>query len=379
VSERAASAGAGPRRGRAGFATRLLVAQVLVLVAGAMTSWFVASAVGPSLFHEHLQRAGVVHAPAEAAHVEAAFASATIISLLVALLASILMALAVTWYITRRVQRSLTAVADSASEIAGGRYGSRIPSTGLGGEFNQLAATFNQLAERLETVEITRRRLLADLAHEMRTPLATIGAYLEALEDGVRDLDDSTLAVLHSSTHRLGRLAEDISAVSRAEEGKLDIHPVPTDPRELIQAASRVAKDSYQTKGVALVAEPAVAATVSVDPERMAQVLGNLLENALRHTPRGGTVTLTCRSVDGTWVEITVTDSGEGISREHLIHVFDRFYRVDSARNRGQGGSGIGLTIARALVEVHGGRIRAYSPGRGRGAAFTVRLPVAAR
>lgn len=365
-----------PGRARPGFATRLLLAQALVLVAGAMTSWLVASAVGPGIFRDHLQRAGVAHTSAESTHVEEAFGSAMIISLLVALLASVLAALAVTWYFTRRVQRSITAVADSASEIATGRYSSRVPSPGLGGEFDQLAATFNQLADRLDNVEITRRRMLADLAHEMRTPLATLDAHLEALEDGVRDLDEATFTVLRSSTQRLVRLAQDINAVSQAEEGKLEIDLVLTDPRDLIEAANRAAHERYRTKGVDLVEDIAADAAVSVDRERMGQVFGNLLDNALRHTPKGGTVTLACRGIDDKWLEFIVRDSGEGIEPEHLTHVFDRFYRADSARSRQQGGSGIGLTITRALVEAHGGGISAHSPGRGRGATFTVRLPV---
>jgi len=289
------------------------------------------------------------------------------------------MALAVTWYFTRRVQRSINAVADAASEIATGRYHSRVPGPGLGGEFDQLAATFNQLADRLDNVEITRRRMLADLAHEMRTPLATLDAHLEALEDGVRDLDEATFAVLRSSTQRLGRLAQDINAVSQAEEGKLEINRALTDPRDLIEAAGRAALDRYRAKGVGLVEDVSATATVSVDRERMGQVLGNLLDNALRHTQQGGTVTLSCRTIDDNWVELVVRDSGEGIEPEHLAHVFDRFYRADSARNRQQGGGGIGLTITRALIEAHGGGISADSPGHGRGATFTVRLPIAAR
>ena len=361
---------AGPR-----FTTRLLVAQALVLVAGALTTWLVASAVGPAIFRDHMKRAGVSHSPAETTHVEEAFASALIISLLVALLAAVLMALLVTWYFTRRVQRSMLAVAATAAEIATGRYSSRVSSPGLGGGVDQLVDTFNQLAHRLDTTEITRRRMLADLAHEMRTPLGTLDAHLEALEDGIRELDEPTLSVLRSSTHRLGRLAQDISAVSRAEEGNLEIRPLPIDPRELIDSAGREAQDKFETKGVRLVEDVAAGTTVFADPERMVQVLGNLLDNALRHTTEGGTVTLTSRSVDKRWVEFEVQDSGEGIEPEHLANVFDRFYRADTARNREQGGSGIGLAIAKALVEAHGGGISADSPGRGRGATFTVRLP----
>ena len=276
------------RTTRRGFAKRLLSAQALVLVAGALTSWLVASTVAPAIFHTHLRRAGVAHLSTEAAHVEEAFRAALLISFGVALLASVVMALAVTWYFTRRVQRSVSAVADSASEIATGRYGSRVPNSGLGGEFDTLAATINELAQRLDAVEITRRRMLADLAHEMRTPLATLDAHLEALEDGVRALDEPTLSVLRSSTQRLGRLAQDINAVSRAEEGGLDIRPVPKKPRELTEAAVQAAGDGYRAKGVTLIDQVSTDVLVEVDPERMGQVLANLLENALRHTPSGG-------------------------------------------------------------------------------------------
>ena len=214
----------GIRRRRSGFAARLMVAQALVLVAGALTTWVVASAVGPGLFREHLTRAGDTHTSAETSHIEEAFGSALLLSVAVALLASVAAALAVSWYFSRRVQRSIDTVTAAAAGIAAGQLDTRVPSPGLGAEFDTLADGYNALAAQLETVEVTRRRLLADLAHEMRTPLATVEAHLEAVEDGVRDLDATTLAVIRSSTGRLRRLAEDISAVSRAEEGKLQIH-----------------------------------------------------------------------------------------------------------------------------------------------------------
>jgi signal transduction histidine kinase len=288
------------------------------------------------------------------------------------------MALGVTAYFTRRVQRSTAAVAESAADIASGQYGARVPSPGLGSEFDLLATTINELAERLGDVETTRRRILADLAHEMRTPLASIGAHLEAVEDGVRELDETTLAVLHSGTRRLQRLAEDISAVSQAEEGRLESRPVPTLAGTLLESAAATARDAFDAKGVELLVDAdTVAGPVLVDPQRMAQVLGNLLDNALRHTPPGGTVKLTVGQPDGRWVELEVADTGEGIDPAHLPHVFERFYRADPARARSRGGSGIGLTISRALVEAHGGRLSASSEGLGEGATFTVRLPVA--
>ena len=361
---------------RPGLAARLLVAQALVLAAGALTTWLVASAVGPRIFHNHLMKAGVPHLATEARHVEQAFGSALLLSIAIALLPAVLAALAVSWYFSRRVQRSIAQVTAASSQIAAGQYDARVPDPGLGGEFGTLAATYNALAERLGTTEAIRRRMLADLAHEMRTPLATVDAHLEAIEDGVRSMDADTLRVIRASTQRLRRLAEDIAAVSRAEEGSLDISPQAVQAAAPARAAADSARDRFDAKGVHLNTDLDTGELVLVDPERIGQVLGNLLDNALRHTRPGGTVTLSCRRQER-WVQYVVNDSGEGISGEHLGRVFDRFYRVDTARDRHRGGSGIGLSIARALVEAHGGDISVTSPGRGRGARFTVRLPVA--
>lgn len=360
-----------------GLAARLLAAQSLVLVAGAVTTWLVASSIGPGIFHEHLLRAGAGHAPSEAEHVEEAFVSALVIALLVALVISVVVALVVTWYFSRRVKRSVTAVSEAASEIAEGRYGGHVPSAGLGAEFDQLAGAVNQLARRMESVETTRRRMLADLAHEMRTPLATIDAQLEAVEDGLRSLDESTFAVLRSSTARLGRLAKDMTAVSRAEEGQLALNPLPTDPGSLVGAAYEAAREAYQAKRVALTVKVGRTPAATADAQRLGQVLGNLLDNALRHTPPGGAVTLSTASHDPRSVEIAISDTGEGITPAALDRVFDRFYRADLARTPGHGGSGIGLTISRAIVEAHGGSISASSPGAGLGATFVVQLPAA--
>jgi two-component system, OmpR family, sensor histidine kinase BaeS len=361
-------------RARPRFAARLLVAQALVLVAGALTTWLVASVVGPNIFREHLRQAGDTHTARETRHVEEAFASALLVSIALALFASVLAALAVSWYFSRRVQRSIGNVAEAASHIAAGRYDARVPDPGLGGEFTALAVTYNQLAEKLEATESTRRSLLADLAHEMRTPLATIDAHLEAVEDGVRSLDDDTLGVIRGSTGRLRRLADDMAAVSRAEEEGLDVTLRPIAAADVAAGAAEVAHDRFAAKGVHLRTELADAGQVRVDEVRIGQVLGNLLDNALRHTPAGGAVTLSCRRVDH-WVEYRVADTGQGVAAQHLPHLFDRFYRADTARDREHGGSGIGLAIAKALVEAHGGGISVASPGTGRGTTFTVRLP----
>lgn len=360
-------------RARSRFAARLLVAQALVLVAGALTTWLVASLVGPTIFTNHLREAGDDHTTEETGHLEEAFASALLVSISLALLAAVLAALAVSWYFSRRVQRSIDSVADAASQIAAGHYGARVSDPGLGGEFTTLALSYNRLAEKLETTEATRRTMLGDLAHEMRTPLATIDAHLEAVEDGIRPLDEKTLAVVRGSTGRLRRLAEDMAALSRAEEG-LHLTPALTDANTLAATAVETARDRFVASGVQLDTDLTDAGRVRVDADRMGQVLGNLLDNALRHTPAGGTVTLTCRRIED-WVEYRVADTGDGVPVEHLPHLFDRFYRADTSRDRRRGGSGIGLAIAKALVEAHGGGISVTSAGVGHGTTFTVRLP----
>lgn len=356
------------------FGTRLFLALTAVVIGCAVSAWLVASALAPGIFHDHLGQAGIDHNSSQAAHVEAAFTWAIILAWGLAVAIAVLLALAVSWYITRRVQRSLTAVTTSTAQIAAGRYDTRVSSPGLGREFDELAVTVNELARRLDATETTRRRMLADLGHEMRTPIATLDSYLEALDDGVRTLDDDTRQVLRSATHRLGRLAQDITAVSRAEEHLTRIRPVPTTTDALITTAVDAAREQYDNKGVVLHSRIDDSVAVTVDPDRLGQVLGNLLDNALRYTPEGGTVTVTSTVLDNR-VEITVSDTGEGIAPEHLDHLFDRFYRADTARDRHHGGSGIGLTITRALVEAHHGRIYAHSDGPGHGARFTIELP----
>lgn len=366
--------GRAPRR--SGFGARLLGAQALVLLAGAVTTWIVAATIGPAIFRGHLHRAGASPTTSEAGHVERAFTSSLAISISIALIAATATALAVTWYFSRRVQRSIAQVAAAAEHVAAGQYDARVNDPGLGREFAALAATSNTLAERLKTTETTRRRMLADLAHEMRTPLATVDAHLEAIEDGIRTLDDDTLDVIRLSTQRLRRLAEDISAVSRAEEGTLDMAPQPIAAADLARAAVHIFDDRFAAAGITLDTDLTTDALVLVDPDRIGQVLTNLLDNALRHTPSGGTVRIAC-STHGSSVDYVVTDSGDGIAPEHLSHVFDRFYRSDAARAREHGGSGIGLSIARALVKAHGGEITASSPGPALGAEFTIHLPSA--
>lgn len=362
---------------RRGLASRLFLAQTLVALVGAATLWLVASAAGPPIFRSHLHRAAGRVDATTSRHVEEAYRSASAVSVSVALAASLVAALAISAFVTRRIAGPVVRLARAAGDVADGRYDVRVAAPAIGTEFAALTDSFNEMAGRLEAVEATRRRLLADLAHEMRTPVATLDGYLEGLEDGVVSVDEQTLATLRIQTARLARLTEDITAVSRAEEHQLDLHPRRVRVEQLLAVAIDSVADRYAERGVTLTREAGEGLpAVEVDPDRIGQVLANLLDNALRHTPAGGSVAVSARSAaDGRTVQIRVADTGAGIPAEHLPHVFERFYRVDRARDRAHGGSGIGLAIAKALVEAHGGSITASSDGPGRGAAFTFTLP----
>lgn len=359
-----------------GIAMRLLLAQTLVLVAGAATAAIVAAIVGPPLFREHLHRAGVPHASLEQFHAEQAYSYATAISVGMALAVAALAALVVTWYFSRRLQRSIAEVSAAATAVADGRYDIRVSPAGLGEDFQTLARAFNQMAERLESVESTRRQLFGDLAHEIRTPISVLEAYLEAVEDDVTTLDQDTIAMLRDQTRRLVRFSDDFAALAKAEEGRVVAAPEWLAPGGLISTTVAAAADRYRARGVNLATRiPGDLPRLWADPQRLAQVLANLLDNALRHTPPDGHVDVAV-TADRGQLTITVSDSGDGIAAEHLPRVFERFYRVDAARDRDHGGAGIGLAIAKALVEAHGGSITAQSAGLGAGTTVTITLPI---
>lgn len=364
------------RRPRLGLGARLLGAQTLVLLTGGITTLVVAALVGPPLFREHLRRAGVSHGSDEQFHAEQAYRYATAFSTAVAVAVAALTALVVSVYFSRRLQHSVSEVSAAASALAAGHYDTRVAPAGLGADFDNLAAAFNQMAQRLGSVELTRQRMFSDLAHEIRTPVAVLEVYLQAVEDGVRVMDGETMSMLRSQADRLVRFSQDFAALARAEEAaaSLDLRLDAVAP--VVSTAVAAAADSYAAKSVALTSDlPAELPQVRWDPQRIGQVLQNLLDNALRHTPAGGRVDVRA-SADQRHLTITVSDTGDGIPAEHLPHIFDRFYRVDAARDRQHGGAGIGLAIARAFAEAHHGELTAASAGPGRGATFTLVVPI---
>lgn len=362
---------------RPGIGMRLLVAQTTVLLAGALTTWMVAAIVGPPLFRDHLRQAGVAAHSAEQHHAEEAYQYAMVAAVGGALAVSVLAAFAVSWYISRRLQRSVTEVASAATAVADGRYTVRVAPPHLGQDFDALAAAFNQMAGRLQAVDATRRHLFADLAHEIRTPVAVLEAYMEAVEDGVESLTPTTVAMLRDQTRRLVRFAQDAAALAQAEESSASMTTTDTDIAELVTTAVSAAAKRYRAKQVTLSTHlPPRVPTVSGDPQRLAQVLANLLDNALRHTPPRGHVDVRVH-IDRHQLEVSISDTGEGIPAQHLPYVFERFYRVEPERAHDNSGAGIGLAIAKALVEAHGGSITARSQGPGTGATFIITFPVA--
>lgn len=365
-----------PRPAEWPLGVRLFVAQGLVLLAALATAGGVAAIIGPTLFHEHLVDIGHSPESPEIPHIEQAYFDASTASLAVAALVATGCALAVTYYVTRRIRRPLETLSEAAKALSQGRHERVLIDPEAGPEFRNVAAAFNEMSSQLEATEQTRLRLLGDLAHELRTPLANIKAHLEAVDDKVTEWDDETRAFVLAETDHLSRLAGDLNEVSRAEEGRVRIERHNQSLADIVADVIDSHRLKYEAKRVTLRLDRRADAIVSVDAIRIGQALNNLLNNALRHTAEGGVVSLSIESDLKSTIDVRVTDNGEGITADQLPHLFDRFYRGDSARRRDAAGSGIGLTIAKALIEAHGGRLTAASAGSGQGATFTISLPI---
>ncbi len=360
---------------RRNLGAKLLVAQLLVILAGSATLVAVALEIAPPIFHDHVREALGVVPDSAMRHLDSAFGDALLISLAAAVGAAGATAAAISWLLANRIVRPIRTLAVASRRVAQGAYGERVRIAGHD-ELGALAGAFNEMAAALESTERRRHELLSDVAHELRTPVATLNGYVEGLRDGVVEPSTGTWQLLHTETARLGRLVDDLREVSLAEEHQLDLHRVSSDAQQLLEHAAAVAAATYADKGVALLVEPSDRLpVVEVDRDRISEVLANLLSNALRHTPAGGTVVLSGARAGQGLVDLAVADTGEGIPRELLGRVFERFYRTDGSRSRDRGGSGIGLTIARAIAEAHGGTLRADSEGVGRGSRFVLSLP----
>ncbi|MFI0895602.1 sensor histidine kinase [Streptomyces sp. NPDC020983] len=274
----------------------------------------------------------------------------------------------------RAVLRPVRAMTHAATALGDGDLGQRVPASGRD-EIAELAAAFNRMADSLQAAEDRQRRLTGDIAHELRTPLANLRGYLEALRDGVVAPTPDLLASLHEETLLQQRIVDDLHDLALAEAGALTYHRREVDLRDVLDAARTAHRGQAAAAGVALVTEAPRPVPVTADPDRIRQVVGNLVVNALRATGRDGRVTLAALTRRGRAV-IEVRDTGTGIPAADLPHLFDRFWRADPARGRTTGGSGLGLAIARQIVTDHGGTVEARSTV-GAGTTFTITLPAA--
>lgn len=272
-----------------------------------------------------------------------------------------------------RLVRPLRALQQASRRIAMGDLNARVPAREAG-ELGEVAQAFNRMAEALAQAAQQRRQMLADIAHELRTPLGILQGHLEALMDGVLPLELEQIAQIHDEVRYLARLVEDLRLLTLAEAGQLRLNREPVDLKRLIEEAVDGIALQAAEKGIHLEVQlPEALPPVLADPIRLRQVLMNLLTNAVRYTPPGGRVTVEARDL-GRAVQVSVRDTGVGIAREDLPHVFDRFYRAEKSRARSDGGSGLGLAIVKHLVEAHGGRVGVES-APGKGAHFFFTLP----
>lgn len=296
-------------------------------------------------------------------------------------LAAFVVAVGVSVYISRRVVLPVQEMTAASQYIADGHFNQRVQipgdiASGDLDELSQLALSFNQMAEKLNQTETMRIQLIGDISHELRTPLTAIKGSMEGLIDGVLPLTPETFQQIYQEADRLQRLVTDLQELSRVEARAFPLQIASQEIVPIIESVKERLRPQFQDKNVTLDVElPQTLPPVLIDKDRIFQVLINLLGNALQYTPEGGKVSLVVQQ-SGDEILVKIKDTGIGIPAEHLQHLFTRFYRVDKSRSRAGGGSGIGLTIAKHLVEAHGGHIWAESDGSGKGSTFSFSLPI---
>ncbi len=285
---------------------------------------------------------------------------------------AVVVAIGLTFFLSRRILSPVKALTTAAQQLGKGDFSQRVAISDSS-ELGELASTFNSMAHDLQRDEQLRRDMVADVAHELRSPLTNVRGYLEAIRDDVVKPSEKTIDSIYDETMLLSRLIDDLQELSLADSGELKLYREDENVSGLIEQAVSAVRSRAEEKGLTISADMAAElSTVNIDFLRIKQVLLNLLENAIVHTPAGGKITVDA-AAQGDMVEIGVTDDGEGIPPEELQNIFERFHRVDKSRSRSTGGTGLGLTIARYLVEAHGGKIQVSSePGQGSRFFFTV-------
>lgn len=353
--------------------SRLLVSHLLVAVAALGTVLVAVSLVGPGYFAEAMGHGaadalGERMAAVTLAAFQEAVRTALIAGLLIALTATTAVAVALAGPIAGPITRTIAA----ARRISAGHYSERVPPAGII-EVGELADTFNAMAASLEATERRRLDLVGDVAHELRTPLATLDAYLEGLEDGVVAAEPDTWTLLRLETSRLARLVDDLSELWRAEARQLTLRIEEIDVGTIADEVVERFRPSAELRRIEVRSNVPPVLNAQGDRHRVAQVLQNYLANAIRYAPEGSSIEIVAEGTSE--VRVGVRDSGPGLTVDQRTRVFERFYRIDPSRSRALGGSGIGLPIARAIAEAMGGRAWAESDGPGTGSTFWMSLP----
>jgi signal transduction histidine kinase len=277
--------------------------------------------------------------------------------------------------VSRRILSPIQSLGSAARRLGGGDLTQRVATTGPT-ELVDLAGSFNAMAGSLQNAEEQRRNLVADVAHELRTPLSNIQGYLEAVKDGLLEANEATIDTIYQQALHLSQLVEDLRLLAQVEGGRLRLDLVADSLPDVLHRSVEAFQPRAETEGIDLsIQTPDGFPLVTMDRTRIAQVAANLLENAIQHTPRGGRIEVRLTVAEAGKATITVADSGEGIPAQELPDLFERFHRVDPSRARTTGGAGLGLTIAKQLVEAHGGTIHAEST-MGQGSRFVFDLPL---
>jgi len=360
------------------LSVRLVLSHLLVAVCGALTTLIIVRQLAPALFDESLRRAqGGQRGPGQGAPgvgLREQFATAVDQALVTGALAGTALATVLGMIAASRLIRPLGRLRKATRRIAEGHYDT-VVAIPIEAELADLAIDVNSLGRTLAETEARRVRLLGEVAHEMRTPLTVIDGYVEGMLDGILPTSNGSLGQVGEESRKLRRLADDLSALSRAEEGRLGLAAARVDLRDAVSAAAERLRPQAQDAGLTLRVECGPSPLmVDADGDRISQVVTNLVGNAFRATPPGGTVTVRCAS-SGSRAEVAVSDTGVGLEAADLERVFERFYRVPGREH--DAGTGIGLTISRGIIRGHNGEITASSPGLGGGATFTAAIPLA--
>jgi len=357
---------------------KLFFSYLTIIIVGVISLAITAEFVTPTAFNRHMANMESMmggNMGGMMSDLTEGFQAAINEILFVAAALAFVTAVLVSTFVTRRIVKPIQEMQTASRHIAAGHYEERVQVVGED-ELADLAQSFNQMAHTLAQTEQRRRQLIGDVAHELRTPLSSLKSVMEGLVDGVLPAEPGTFVDAQREVGRLQRVVQDLEELSKAEAGELAMEPSWVQPSAFVETAVSRLVLQYEDKGVQLHTElPDNLPSVYVDQERLTQVMLNLLGNALQYTPPGGEVMITVR-IEGQQLVVSVQDNGLGIPPESLPHLFERFYRVDKSRSRTGGGSGIGLTISKHIVEAHNGRLLATSPGTNQGSTFTIVLPV---